>query len=143
MIEGEAMKRFAAIFLSLACALGLAGCGNLSVGPGRPVSTYIGDYVTRVDMTHSVGGVTTQWVAENEEVDRLRTWASELEYEIFADEEGRSPVDEEEGERYNFVLTEGDYPGFTYIINGPDDCYLLIEGNWFSVLNPSDPPAGG
>ena len=52
-------------------------------------------------------------------------------------------MDEEEGERYDFVLTEGDYPGFTYIINGPDDCYLLIEGNWFSVLNPSYPPAGG
>lgn len=137
------MKGFAAIFLSLVCALGLAGCGNLSAGPGRPVSTYIGDYVTSVDMTHSVGGATIQWAAENEDVDRLRTWASELEYEIFAVEEGRSPVDVEDGERYDFVLTEGDYPGFTYIINGPDNCYLLIEGNWFSVLNPSDPPTQG
>ena len=137
------MKGFAAIFLSLVCALGLAGCGNLSAGPGRPVSTYIGDYVTRVDMTHSVGGATTQWAAENEDVDRLRTRASELDYEILAVEEGRTPVDEEDGERYDFVLTEGDYPGFTYIINGPDNCYLLIEGNWFSVLNPSDPPTQG
>ena len=39
------------------------------------------------------------------------------------------------------MLTEGYYPGFSYVICGPDDCYLLIEGYWYSVTNPSDPPA--
>lgn len=38
------------------------------------------------------------------------------------------------------MLTEGYYPGFSYVSCGPDDCYLLIEGYWYSVTNPSDPP---
>ena len=28
----------------------------------------------------------------------------------------------------------------TCVVNGTEDCYLLIEGYWFSVKNPSAPP---
>ena len=55
-------------------------------------------------------------------------------------DKGQSPGDTDGGEIYEFVLTEGDYPGFTYVINGPNDCYLLIEGEWFVVTNPTNPP---
>ena len=76
-------------------------------------------------------------MAEGEEVEALRDWASKLEYELFEFEEGQSPGDSDGGEVYDFVLTEGGYPGFSYVINGTEDCYLLIEGYWFSVKNPS------
>ncbi|HIT08899.1 MAG TPA: hypothetical protein IAB55_07440 [Candidatus Merdivicinus faecavium] len=41
-----------------------------------------------------------------------------------------------------FALTEGDGPDFSYVINGADDCYLLMEGVWYAVSNPVSPPVG-
>ena len=133
------MKKIVAFVLSLSFVLALAGCHQKS-GPGRPITAYIGDSVTTVDITHHINGKSVQWAAEGEEVAALRDWASKLEYELFEFEEGQSPGDSDGGEVYDFVLTEGGYPGFSYVINGTEDCYLLIEGYWFSVKNPSNPP---
>ena len=133
------MKRLMALVLSLSFVFVLAGCNQKS-GPGRPITAYIGDSVTTVDITHHISGKSVQWAAEGEEVAALRDWASKLEYELFEFEEGQSPGDSDGGEVYDFVLTEGGYPGFSYVINGTEDCYLLIEGYWFSVKNPSEPP---
>ena len=133
------MKKLVILVLALAFTFSLVGCKQKS-GPGRPITAYIGNSVTSVDITHHVGGETVQWIAQGEDVDSLRDWASKLEYEIIEFENGKSPGDSDGGEVYNFVLTEGGYPGFSYVINGTEDCYLLIEGYWFSVKNPSEPP---
>lgn len=133
------MKRLMASVLSLSFVFVLAGCNQKS-GPGRPITAYIGDSVTTVDITHHISGKSTQWTAEGEDVESLRSWAAKLEYKLFEFEEGQSPGDSDGGETYDFVLTEGGYPGFSYVINGTEDCYLLIEGYWFSVKNPSEPP---
>lgn len=133
------MKKLVILVLALAVTFSLVGC-NQKLGPGRPITAYIGNSVTSVDITHHVGGETVQWIAQGEDVDSLRDWASKLEYEIIEFEDGQSPGDSDGGEVYDFVLTEGGYPGFSYVINGTEDCYLLIEGYWFSVKNPSDPP---
>ena len=133
------MKRLMALVLSLSFVFVLAGCNQKS-GPGRPITAYIGDSITRVDITHHISGKSAQWAAEGEDVESLRDWAAKLEYELFEFEEGQSPGDSDGGEVYDFVLTEGGYPGFSYVINGTEDCYLLIEGYWFSVKNPSEPP---
>ena len=133
------MRKYIAFALALVFMFSLTGCNQKS-GPGRPISAYIGDSVTTVNISHHIAGQTTQWVAEGEEVDSLRDWATKLEYEILEFEEGQSPGDSDGGEVYDFVFTEGGFPGFSYVINGTDDCYLLIEGYWFSVKNPSNPP---
>ncbi len=133
------MKRLMAFVLSLSFVLALAGCNRKSV-PDRPITAYIGDSVTTVDIKHHISGKSAQWSAEGEEVEALRDWASKLEYELFEFEEGQSPGDSDGGEVYDFVLTEGGYPGFSYVVNGTENCYLLIEGYWFSVKNPSGPP---
>ena len=133
-------KRLILIF-ALTCLLGLIGCNHTeTVDHGRPISAYIDEDVTSVDITHHVAGETTQWEAVGEEVDHLRDWATELQYKLIEFEEGQFPGDSNGGETYDFALTEGDYPGFSYIINGADNCYLLIEGYWYSVENPSNPP---
>ena len=74
-----------------------------------------------------------EWTAEGDELDALRDWASGLKYELLDSEE--NPGNRDGGEVYEVVLTEGYYPGFSYVICGPDDCYLLIEGYWYSVTN--------
>ena len=37
-------------------------------------------------------------------------------------------------------ILSGQLHEWTYVINGPDDCHLVIEGEWFAVINPSMPP---
>jgi predicted small lipoprotein YifL len=107
---------------------------------GRPYAPHIGSYVTKVDVTHILSGQLQEWTVDGEQLDALREWANGLEYEHRTYADGQSPGDTNGGEIYDFVLTEGDYPGFTYVINGPDDCHLVIEGEWFVVNNPSTPP---
>ena len=107
---------------------------------GRPYAPYIGSYVTEVNVSHILSGQLQEWTVTGEQLVDLREWADGLNYEHRTYADGQSPGDTNGGEVYDFVLTEGDYPGFTYVINGPDDCYLVIEGEWFVVTNPSDPP---
>ena len=107
---------------------------------GRPYAPYIGSYVTEVNVSHILSGQLQEWTVTGEQLVDLREWADGLNYEHRTYADGQSPGDTNGGEIYDFVLTEGDYPGFTYVINGPDDCYLVIEGEWFVVTNPSDPP---
>ncbi|MDE5891357.1 MAG: hypothetical protein K2H45_00385 [Acetatifactor sp.] len=134
------MKGFIALLIGLFCAFCISGCDSSEAGPNGPISDYIGDNVTKVDITHHVLGRSICWSVENDELDSIREWASKLKYEIFEYEEGLSPGDYNGGEIYDFDISEGDSSGFSYVINGTNDCYLLIEGNWYSVLNPSDPP---
>ena len=142
------MKRMVGIVLSCACLFSLASCGAepASDAPGsgdrggRPYAPYIGDDVTKVEVMHVLSGQVEEWTAEGSDVDALRDWAAGLKYEHKTYEEGQSPSDAEGGEMYSFELSEGDYPGFTYYVDGPDDSHLVIEGEWFSVSNPSMPP---
>ena len=113
------MKKHRALIFTLVFIFCLGGCKQ-KPDPDRPANAYIGDSVASVDVAHYLSGQTVQWVVEGEE--------------------GQSPGDCEGGEAYDFILTEEGNPGFCYVINGREDCYLLIEGYWFSVKNPSNPP---
>ena len=133
------IKKHRALIFALVFIFCLGGCKQ-KPDPDRPANAYIGDSVTSVDVAHYLSGQTVKWVVEGEEVDSLRDWVSKLEYELYEFEEGQSPGDGDGGEFYDFILTEEGNPGFCYVINGREDCYLLIEGYWFSVKNPSNPP---
>ncbi len=139
------MKKISVSAAALVCALVMTACMASSDGPGRPIAPFIGDHVTEIDITHYISGQEEQWtLTDSEEIARLSQWASELKYEHRQFEDGQSPGDGDGGEVYVFTLSPGGnaegYPGFSYVINGPEDCWLLIEGYWFSVKNPLDPP---
>lgn len=133
------MKKLIVLMAALISTFCLAGC-NQTADSGRLTPACISDSVTKVDIIHHASGKSTHWTAEGEDVDNLRDWASKLECELLEYEDGHSPGDSNGGEIYIFTLAEGDALEFSYIINGPDRCYLLIEEIWYSVLNPSDPP---
>ena len=82
-------------------------------------------------------------MVEGADVNDLRVWANGLAYEHMTFEAGSSPGDTEGGEVYTFVPMEDEAPGFSYVINGKDDCYLLIGSEWYQVSNPSAPPVSG
>lgn len=93
-----------------------------------------------MNVEHIVSGQITKSAVEGSSLDELRTWADGLEYEHKVFEKGNTPGDAEGGEVYSFELMEGDFPGFSYYIGGPDNCYLVMEGEWYKVSNPSNPP---
>ena len=111
------------------------GCGERS----EPIAV-IPDDIAVINITHTVCGQSTKCTGEGDSLDDLKVWAANLQYKHQTFAKGNSPGDSEGGEVYTFEMAEGDYPGFSYIINGKNKCYLLIEGEWYYVLNPSNPP---
>lgn len=139
-VNGGVDVDYLAQLVDMTVSAGPASAPGSADRGGRPYAPYIGSYVTKVDVTHILSGQLQEWTVDGEQLDELRAWADGLKYEHKTYADGQSPGDTDGGEIYSFVLTEGDYPGFTYVINGPDDCHLVIEGEWFSVSNPSTPP---
>lgn len=74
------------------------------------------------------------------EIELLREWVDKLSYRYIEVKEGQFPGDSNGGEIYTFTLMGGEWSGFSYVINGENDCYIQSEGNWFSVINSTNPP---
>ena len=132
------MKKIRALVLAVVCILSLCSCGWNSQ---KAVATVFGENVTKVDIAHRIGTETTNWSIEGTELVPLREWFNNLDYKHIEVEDGKTPGDVNGNEVYTFEFTGGEWLGFSYVINGENDCYLLNpEGNWFSVTNPSIPP---
>ncbi len=142
------MKKLFTLLLCALFALQASGCVPSSTAEGSSaepshVAAFLDGEVTGVEVTHSVYGKDTTWtIGEEETLERLREWAGELDYVPFAFKEGESPSDVAGGEAYAFAVTGAEFPGFSYVILGPEECYLYAGGAWYSVSNPSDPPVG-
>ena len=106
----------------------------------RPVAAYIQEDVNSVTAVYTAEGSTVIRLIEGEELDQLRTWTNNLRYILIADSGKEPPLNTQIIEMYEFVITEGDYPGYSYIITESGDSYLLIEGYWYFDPNPSKPP---
>ena len=134
------MKKYIMLVFILTIGVcNIVGCGRAE--PDSEISALkISDDITKVNVVHMDCGGIIQWVAEGSEIDELRNWVNGLEYALFEYEEGKSPGDGEGGEVYRFTYDEGSDLEFSYVINGPDKCYLLIEDCWYVVKNPSRPP---
>ena len=132
------MKKYIALLLALVCVLSLCSCGWNSQ---KAVATVFSENITKVDITHRIGAETKNWSIEDTEIDPLREWFNNLSYRHIDAKEGQSPGDSNGNEVYTFAFTGGEWSGFSYVINGENDCYILNpEGNWFSVTNPTTPP---
>ena len=69
------VKRQICAILLLTLAFAVTGCSRNEsvVGPGRPVSAYIAEYVSKIEISHSAGGTESKWTAAGAEVDSLRS----------------------------------------------------------------------
>ena len=131
------MKKWIALARVLVCLLTLCSCGWNSQ---KMVAAHISQNVTKIDVVHLQGTKEKCWSVEGAEIDRLREWLDSLSYKHLEVEVGQSPGDSNGGEVYIFALTGGEWPDFSYVINGENNCYIQSEENWFSVINPTDPP---
>lgn len=133
------MKKQLILFLTLGFLLTLAACGTSGPNSASDNPISIADSVTDVEITHIISGTESLWTVNSDELESLKNWILGLNYRMVSFEAGNSPGDEDGGEVYRFDIGE-DHPGFSYVINGPDRYYLLMDGTWYSVSNPSDPP---
>lgn len=132
------MKKLIALVLTFVCILSLCSCGWNSQ---KAVATVFSENVTKVNIAHRIGTETANWSIKGVEVNLLREWFDSLDYRHIEVKEGQTPGDVNGNEVYTFEFTGGDWLGFSYVINGENDCDLLNpEGNWFSVTNPTNPP---
>ncbi len=138
--EVMSMKRLIMFAINITVMFCLAGCGQINPASDNLTVISIADSVTEIELTHIVSGTETQWTVNSDELESLKNWMSGLNYSMVQFEDGNSPGDMDGGEVYRFKMTDIDHPGFSYVINGPDKCYLFMDGNWYQVSSPSDPP---
>lgn len=136
------MKRQLLLILTLSFLLALAACGTSDTNSASDslISVSIMNSVTKAEITHIISGTESLWTVDGGELEALKDWMSGLNYSMIQFEKGKSPGDGDGGEAYSFDMADTGHPGFSYVINGPDRCYLLMDGNWYSVSNPSNPP---
>ncbi|MBD5384306.1 MAG: hypothetical protein HDR72_04840 [Ruminococcaceae bacterium] len=67
----------------------------------------------------------------------LSEWLCGLKYERREFRKGETPGDSDGGEVYSFTFENGE---LSYVNNGGSECYLLFDGEWYAVLNPSEFP---
>ena len=106
----------------------------------RPVAAYIQEDVNSVTAVYTAEGSTVIRLIEGEELDQLRTWTNNLRYILIANSGKEPPYNTEIKEMYEFIITEGFYPGYSYIVTESGESYLLIEGYWYYDPSPSKPP---
>lgn len=114
-----------------------------SSSANRPVTAYIQEDVSSVTVIYTSEGRTVIRLIEGTELDQLRTWTNDdllYRYILIGDSGKEPPYNKEIKEMYEFIITEGDYPGYSYIVTDSGDSYLLIEGYWYFDPNPSKPP---
>lgn len=121
---------FSALALALLCAAGCSRTGGLA-------DEYLGG--GSLSVSHITCGETAEWEVSGRELDSVKSWAEGLRYKPKRFKDGEAPGDADGGEVYSFAPGDGS-PGFSYYIGGPDKCYLLLDGRWYAVSNPSEPP---
>ena len=88
---------------------------------------------------------------EGEVLDLLRKWTNNLQPVETSTgkwtidfETGNTPEQMEWKEAFTVTVTPSDYQngscGFSYYICNSEEQYLVVDGNWFLVKNPSYPP---
>jgi hypothetical protein len=121
---------FAAVMLFV-----LSACANQS---NKFSIEMLPDQIEQIAVSHYLSGEQTEWTIKGEELEAWKAWLGGLSARQKSFEEGSTPGDVDGGEVYSFVINNGE-SGVSYVINGPDDCYLLFEGEWYVVSNPTDP----
>ena len=129
------MKKLMSFVIVFICVLNLCSCSWAS-----KKAAVIGEDVTKINITYCIGSSTTSWSVEGVDIDLLRDWYNNLDYQYRYFRAGQTPGNSDGGIIYEFVLIGEEQTSFCYVICGEKACYLLSGGNWFPVSNPTDPP---
>lgn len=116
----------------------IMGCGTSITGNGDTI-ILISEEVTSITEEICNGGGRTSITLDEDKIEELKEWISNLQLKQEEFEEGEAPGDVNGGESYIFSLNGGDISSFSYISNGESEGYLRVNDVWYAVLNPSNP----
>lgn len=125
------MKKLVALSLVVFIFFSLTACKDSTTS----VNLSIPDDITEASVSHIVSGQESQWIIGGNDIPPLNDWLSRLQCE-----QGNKPEDSEGGEVYFFAFDGRDDLNFSYVNNGENGCYLVVNETWYYVSNPADPP---
>jgi len=131
------MKNIISFLLVFVFAATLSGCDDSDNG----ISPLTIDWenVSKVSVTHFLSGQISEWtINDSQQLVDLSEWFNGLTVNKKQFADGESPGDADGGEVYGFSLESNDF-SFSYGIYGPAECYIIANGEWYKVKNPSNP----
>lgn len=91
--------------------------------------------IVKVEYAHAAEVKETE-LSDKEKMS-LSEWLSGVKYEHRWFPEGEAPGDSNGGEAYTFTFGNGE---LTYVVNGPDERFLLHNGEWYGVSDSGEFP---
>ncbi len=89
-----------------------------------------------VYVSHYVSGSVSEYEILPSQSEKLAEWAASLKVERREFKSGETPSDADGGEAYSF---RAENSSFSYVMCGGKENYILENGEWYYVNNPSDP----
>jgi hypothetical protein len=109
---------------------------------GNKITLY-SDIIDQMQMIHILSGQPTGYgIADKRSIELLNAWVGGLSISKKQFTTGGTPGDSDGGEVYDFSADDGTGLAnlFSYVKNGPGESYIIHNGEWYGVRNPSDPP---
>ena len=128
------MKKFILFEVLALSVVLLSGCGQ---GKGKPIISFPDDVKTACVTYYSCSPDTSRELSQ-EEIITIKDWAAalDLEHKTFDKEETPNKV-YTGGETFAFNVNDGEL-NFSYA--SIDNDYIVMNDEWYLVLNPSFPP---
>lgn len=113
----------------------IAPSGNVNATVGSENNILIPEDISEIYVTHIAADQEETYILSGNDLEDLKKWANSLVY-VSISTPSEATYD---SEAYNFS-TEDQYLMFSYCSNnGQNDWYLIINGSWYSVTNPTRP----
>lgn len=113
----------------------IAPSGNIDTTVGSENNILIPEDISEIYVTHIAAGQEETYMLSGTDLEDLKKWADSLVY-VSISAPSETAYD---SETYNFS-TEDQHLMFSYCSNkGQNDWYLIINGSWYSVTNPTRP----
>lgn len=90
-----------------------------------------------VKAEYSCGAGTSELNLSEDEKEAFSKWIGGIKYEHRWFPKGEAPGDKEGGEAYTLTFSD---KTLSYVMDGSSEHYLLFNGEWYGVSNPSSPP---
>lgn len=130
------MRKIVAFCTLFIIVISLSACGTFTMSAPICIPNEIKD----VTVTHIESGRSYKSIVNRDDLQKVRSWLSCLKCEQRYFRKGSTPGDAEGGEAYIFSFDNRSELDFTYVINDKNDCYLLVDEEWYYITHPSNPP---
>lgn len=128
-------RRLISIVLALSLVSVLTGCDSISTSKMNELLDLF-DNVDNMTILRNTFEGTSAFEPSEDDINLLKEWAGDLEYEEFNILEILDDIDIEN--QFTFNIDEG--KSFQYVTDSDGNSYIYVKDQWNKVLNPEQPP---